>query len=383
MTSRMLGVFAHPDDEVFCAGGTFARYADEGAEIMCLTATRGEAGQIRDARAATRRTLAAVREKELHAACEAVGVKHVKLLDYMDGTLKDVDLDELVDHAVRSIREFRPDVVITFGDDGAYGHPDHVTICHAATEAFRTVARERPGGYAPARLYHSHFPRSRMLMLDRLTTWLMHLQDKFKGGQEFIQALSLFAQETITLGYASDFVDVKWFPADSFIVEQGEASGSLFLVLSGQAIVTKEDDDGNMNLVGRLGPGEFFGELGLALKQRRAAHVIAVDNVTCLVMSPGQETLFMGRGTDATLGLESASEGGASQVAPGATTCIDVSKYVERKVAGIAAHHTQYPITPDMFPAEMLQEMFGKEYYVRVEPPFEVESDLMEGSVRV
>jgi len=57
----LLGVFAHPDDETFCAGGTLARYAKDGAEIMVVSATRGEAGQIRDARVGTQRTIAAVR----------------------------------------------------------------------------------------------------------------------------------------------------------------------------------------------------------------------------------------------------------------------------------------------------------------------------------
>ena len=61
---RLLGVFAHPDDETFCAGGTFARYAEQGAEIMVVSATRGQAGQIRDAAAGTRHTIAAVREAD-------------------------------------------------------------------------------------------------------------------------------------------------------------------------------------------------------------------------------------------------------------------------------------------------------------------------------
>ncbi|MGH3237950.1 MAG: PIG-L deacetylase family protein, partial [Streptosporangiaceae bacterium] len=61
---RLLGLFAHPDDEVFCAGGMMARAAEAGAEVMVVSATRGERGQIRDATAATRRTLGAVREGE-------------------------------------------------------------------------------------------------------------------------------------------------------------------------------------------------------------------------------------------------------------------------------------------------------------------------------
>src|SRR5919109_1556734 len=79
---RILGVFAHPDDETFCAGGTLAKYAADGAEIMIVSATRGDAGQIRDARAATRRTLGQVREHELRLACERLGVRHAVCLDY-------------------------------------------------------------------------------------------------------------------------------------------------------------------------------------------------------------------------------------------------------------------------------------------------------------
>lgn len=66
---RLLAVFAHPDDEVFCAGGTLARWAAEGGETMVFSATRGEAGQIQDGQAATRRTLGEVRERELRTAC--------------------------------------------------------------------------------------------------------------------------------------------------------------------------------------------------------------------------------------------------------------------------------------------------------------------------
>lgn len=62
---RLLGVFAHPDDEVFCAGGAMARHVAEGGEAMVVSATRGEAGQVRDAAVATRRTLGQVREREL------------------------------------------------------------------------------------------------------------------------------------------------------------------------------------------------------------------------------------------------------------------------------------------------------------------------------
>src|SRR3954468_9974290 len=71
---RLLGIFAHPDDETICAGGTFAKYASTGAEIRVISLTKGGAGQIRDAAVATRRTLPAVRERELAAAGIELGL---------------------------------------------------------------------------------------------------------------------------------------------------------------------------------------------------------------------------------------------------------------------------------------------------------------------
>ena len=68
---RLLGVFAHPDDETFCAGGTFAGYAARGAEVMVISATRGQAGQIRDAAVGTRRTIGAVRRAGTTACLRA------------------------------------------------------------------------------------------------------------------------------------------------------------------------------------------------------------------------------------------------------------------------------------------------------------------------
>src|SRR3712207_9369064 len=65
---RILAVFAHPDDETFCAGGTLAMYAEQGAELMVISATRGDAGQIHDSSAATRGTLGLIREQELRRA---------------------------------------------------------------------------------------------------------------------------------------------------------------------------------------------------------------------------------------------------------------------------------------------------------------------------
>jgi LmbE family N-acetylglucosaminyl deacetylase len=382
---RILGVFAHPDDETFCAGGTLAKYVAAGAEAMVVSATRGNAGQIRDAQLATRRTLGQVRERELQQACAQLGVQHAMCLDYGDGTLKDIDQAVLIQHVTQITREFRPDVVITFGEDGAYGHPDHIAISMATTAAFTRAGdpamfpEQLAAGLAPHSphsLYHSHFPRSRMLLMKRLVHWLVGHDQRFRGTIDFVQAMLLLAEETSMLGYSSDHFDVQWYPAGFYIIEQGEPSTTLYLILSGEAEVLGEDPDGTLHKLVHLGPGSFFGERGLAHRKPRSAHVVAVSSLTCLVFSPGEPTAFAGRGQSANLDLAMAISQGEAAAQSGATTCIDVGEYIEQKIAAIGSHRTQYPIDKDMFPLSMLQEMMGREYFVRVSPRPELEAEL-------
>lgn len=374
---RVLGVFAHPDDECFCAGGTLAGYAAAGAETMVVSATRGEAGQIRDAHLATRRTLGQVREGELALACRRLGVRQALCLDYGDGKLKDVDQEMLTRHVARIIRAFHPDVVLTFGEDGAYGHPDHIAIGRATTAAcalagdaacFPEQLTAGVRAHRPARLYHSRFPASRMLFLEHLAHWLVSREARFRGTFDFAQGMQLLVEEATLLGYTRDHAEVRWSPRGVHLVEQGEPATSLYLILSGQAEVVREDPDGTSHRLALLGPGEFFGELGLAYERSRNAHVIAVEAVTCLVFSPAPPTSYAGRGEGAQADLltlpqtEVATQGGA-------TTCIDVRDYVDRKISAIAAHRTQCPIRPDMLPLAIFQEMMGREYFVQVSPP--------------
>ena len=117
---RVLGLFAHPHDEVFCVGGTIARAAEAGAETAIVSLTVGEAGQIRDAAAATRRTLGAVRAEELRASAAALGVTHVECLDLGDGNLARMPFDDVVAQVRSILEQFAPDVVVTFGEDGGF-----------------------------------------------------------------------------------------------------------------------------------------------------------------------------------------------------------------------------------------------------------------------
>jgi LmbE family N-acetylglucosaminyl deacetylase len=138
-------VLAHPDDESLGTGGTLARYASEGVEVFLLTATRGDQGRYRgyrrdDPRHPGSSALAAIREAELRAAASALGVREVSLLEYRDQQLDGVSPREVIAAITGHLRRVRPDVVITFGPDGAYGHPDHIAISQFTTAAIVAAA---------------------------------------------------------------------------------------------------------------------------------------------------------------------------------------------------------------------------------------------------
>src|SRR3954454_9564089 len=236
---RLLGIFAHPDDETLAAGGTLARYASAGADVRVVSLTRGEAGQIRDAATATRSTLGAVWEKELDAAGKELGLTQTSCLGHPDGGLADTGDQVLVGEVSELISQTAPDVVITFGPDGLTGHPDHVDVGAAVTAACYDV---RSSG--PVRLFHCHLPRSRMLLGDRLAEWVVDLTTRFKGTKDFVRALSVFSHEATVLGYAADFINVEWFPSGSYLVEQGETATRMYFLLSGHVEIRREGADG-------------------------------------------------------------------------------------------------------------------------------------------
>jgi LmbE family N-acetylglucosaminyl deacetylase len=350
---------------------------------MVVSMTQGEAGQIRDAHAATRRNLGQVRAQELHRACQGLGVQHVRCLHYGDGKLQDLDPQCLIATVTEMLRAFRPDVVLTFGDDGAYGHPDHIAVGAATDAAFQLAGHPEhcpeqvAAGltpHTPARLYHSCFPRIRHLLMEHLVHWLISCDTRFHGTLDFAHGLMLLADETTTLGYSSDHASIRWYPPGFYIIEQGEPADNLYMILSGEADVVREQPDGSLSPLAVLGPGRFFGEEGLAYNRPRNAHIIAREGVTCLVLAPGAPTAFAGRGMEAHHTVQTSLDDPERLQA---TTRIDVSAHVRQKVAAIAAHHTQCPITPEMFPASIVQKLFAHEYFTRVAPRLELETDLV------
>lgn len=165
---RLLLVHAHPDDETLCTGGTIARYAAAGVQVVLVTCTLGEEGEIIPAQlgqlaAHAADQLGGYRVGELRAACAALGVSDHRYLggigrwrdSGMVGTdanahprsLVAGDLAEQTAALVEIMTEVRPQVVVSYAPDGGYGHPDHIRA-HEITMAACAVTR-------PERVFHT------------------------------------------------------------------------------------------------------------------------------------------------------------------------------------------------------------------------------------
>jgi mycothiol conjugate amidase Mca len=181
----LMAVHAHPDDEAISTGGVLARYADEGLRTVLVTCTGGEVGEIADPSLATPENLAEVRKRELRTAVEILTVGQLYLLGYRDsGMVGTADndhpasfhragLEEATGKLVALIRRERPQVLVTYDDNGFYGHPDHIKanrITVAAFEAAADPARYPEAGppWQPLKLYYVAIPRSALETFGRL-----------------------------------------------------------------------------------------------------------------------------------------------------------------------------------------------------------------------
>ncbi|MGD9891202.1 MAG: PIG-L deacetylase family protein [Dehalococcoidia bacterium] len=135
----LLAIVPHPDDEAYTMGGTLALAAQQGAAVHVLCATRGEGGQSADPSLTTAEQVAGVRAEEMAASCRVLGAQSPIFLDYLDGELANVNMAEAVGELVRAIRAVRPHVVITLGEDGVYGHPDHIALHKLVMPAYRSA----------------------------------------------------------------------------------------------------------------------------------------------------------------------------------------------------------------------------------------------------
>ncbi|MFI6154658.1 mycothiol conjugate amidase Mca [Kitasatospora sp. NPDC051170] len=176
---RLLAVHAHPDDESSKGAATLARYAAEGVDVLVATCTGGERGSVLNPAMDTpevRADLARIRRREMASAREILGVRQ-QFLGFVDsgmpgpgdplpeGCFAAQPVEVAAGPLVALIREFRPQVVITYDETGGYPHPDHVMTHRATLEAIEAAAdgtryREAGEPWQVAKLYY-HLALSR------------------------------------------------------------------------------------------------------------------------------------------------------------------------------------------------------------------------------
>ncbi|NUS72888.1 MAG: mycothiol conjugate amidase Mca [Corynebacteriales bacterium] len=180
---RLMAVHAHPDDESSKGAATMAKYLADGAEVMVVTCTGGERGDILNPALegqGLEENIVAVRREEMANAQKIVGFEHV-WLGFHDSGMPDeinglpegcfaaVPVDEAAAPLVKAIREFRPHVILTYDENGGYPHPDHImthTVTMAAFEAANDPERYLDAGdpWQPLKVYyHMGFSKKRFL----------------------------------------------------------------------------------------------------------------------------------------------------------------------------------------------------------------------------
>ena len=181
---RLMAVHAHPDDESSKGAATMAKYVAEGADVMVVSCTGGEAGSVLNPamdRPEVHANMTELRRAEMARAAEILGVKH-RWLGFIDSGLPEGDplpplaegcfatipIEGPVGELVRVMREFKPHVVLTYDENGGYPHPDHIRCHEVSVAAFDAAAEpdrfpEAGEPWQPLKLYYMHgFSRQRM-----------------------------------------------------------------------------------------------------------------------------------------------------------------------------------------------------------------------------
>ncbi len=141
MSNRLMCITAHPDDECGAFGGALLLAHAAGVETTVICLTDGQAGSHRG-NASSSEELAQMRREEFAAASEVLGITRGEVLHYPDGKLARHDPTELIGVLVERIRQWRPQVVLTFGGEGGVNlHRDHTVASLAATAAFHWAGR--------------------------------------------------------------------------------------------------------------------------------------------------------------------------------------------------------------------------------------------------
>lgn len=169
----LMAVHAHPDDECIGTGGVLARYSDQGVRTVLVTCTNGELGDGPGGEKPGEpghdpKAVAVMRLEELRRSCEILGIDHLELLDYHDSGMEDwtehhhasgsfwsTPVDEAAGRLAELIERYQPQVMVTYDENGFYGHPDHI-------QANRITLRAAEMTGIPAKIYYNAVPLSAM-----------------------------------------------------------------------------------------------------------------------------------------------------------------------------------------------------------------------------
>ncbi|MDX1619647.1 MAG: mycothiol conjugate amidase Mca, partial [Nitriliruptorales bacterium] len=195
---RLLFVHAHPDDESSKGAATAARYVDEGAEVVLVTCTGGEAGEVLNPamEPVADEEMTFVRQAELEAAVAILGFTDTYQLGYRDsgyhedpdavpdGTFARTPIDEPAGRLAEIIGEVRPEVVVTYPEDGGYPHPDHIMVHEVTMRALELAEASQTSPWRVPKVYAcTAFPADRVVALH--TAMLERdLESPFEGWME-------------------------------------------------------------------------------------------------------------------------------------------------------------------------------------------------------
>ena len=227
---RLLAVLAHPDDESFGMGGTLALYAQRGAEVHLVCATRGEVGMMDPQYLEGFSSVAEKRENELRCAARKLGLSGVHFLDYRDSgmpgspdnrhprALVAAPLDEVALQITRLMRQLKPQVVLTFDPIGGYRHPDHIAIHNATLKAFEMSADTSMdiGGLPPHRPQKLYFHTiSRRFLRAAVRLMPLFRKDPSRWGKNQDIDLKSLAGEDFPTHAVIDFNTVRQLKAEA------------------------------------------------------------------------------------------------------------------------------------------------------------------------
>jgi LmbE family N-acetylglucosaminyl deacetylase len=157
---RVLSYFAHPDDETMFLGGTFAYLASRGAKVHFICATRGEGGDVGDPPICAREELGQVREDELRCAVDVLGGTSLQFSGFIDPEVgPNGELYSFTNNPKKAatklkdiISDIRPQVILTHGKAGEYGHPAHIQAHKILNLALEKKVDLSPRVYSPGYL---------------------------------------------------------------------------------------------------------------------------------------------------------------------------------------------------------------------------------------